>query len=48
MEDKTARTINARDYKGLCNEDMTGVVHMMDSADINIIGNRPSGGSVTE
>lgn len=45
MEDKTARTINARDYKGLCNEDMTGVVHMID---IEVIGNRPSGGSVTE
>ena len=26
MEDKTARTINARDYKGLCNEDMNGVL----------------------
>ena len=35
VEDKTARTINARDYKGLCNEDMNGVV---------VIGNRPSGG----
>lgn len=35
-ENEVANTVNARDYKGFCNEEMTGVAHTIP---IEVIGN---------
>lgn len=32
-ENEVANTVNARDYKGFCNEEMTGVAQVVDVYD---------------